>query len=152
MRKWALLGGLGMHFFIEYSMNVPLFAFMICSGYICFYSGEEITDWFRRLGERFQKFRTTVLTPEGKSLAPGPATALEALDPLDLVTYEDGTGADWEGRPTVSASWKRSLGAWPIGWIPGVWRKVLDRALQTAPIREERLNGQRKKLKKAAAR
>lgn len=53
MRKLVLLGGLLLHAGIEYSMNIPLFAFIICSGYVCHYSGEEVTAWWKRLTARF---------------------------------------------------------------------------------------------------
>lgn len=62
-RKWVLLGGLLLHAGIEYTMNIPLFAFVICSGYISHYSGEEVTAWWRRLTERFVK-PTTTAEPE----------------------------------------------------------------------------------------
>lgn len=52
-RKWVLLGGLMLHAGIEYSMNIPLFAFIICSGYLAFYKGEEVEGFLARLGQKF---------------------------------------------------------------------------------------------------
>lgn len=156
LRKWVLLAGLLMHASIEYSMNIPLFAFVICSCYVAFYSGEEVTEWARRLGQRFKKFKVRVWTPAGKSLAPGPAASLQAMDPLDLVSYTDGGSETWEAKnledksiSPVKASWTRSLGAWPIGWVPGVWKRVLDRSVSAAPTQVETTGT--KKQKKVAA-
>lgn len=141
LRKWVLLGGLMMHAYIEYSMNIPLFAFVICSCYVAFYSGEEVTAWFGRLGERFRRRQVRVWTPAGKSMSPGPAAAIQAMDPLNLVAYNNGTAEDWEAKTLddqpispVKASWARSLGAWTVGWIPGVWKRIMDRSLTDAPV------------------
>jgi hypothetical protein len=136
LRKWVLIAGLAMHGFIEYSMNIPLFAFLICSGYVSFYEGEEITEFFRRLGKRFSRFAVRVWTPQNRTLRPGPASALNALDPLALVAYTDGDAQSWRARDLqdrelnpVRASWTRSLGAWPVGWIPGVWNRLMNASL-----------------------
>ena len=140
-RKWVLLAGLLMHAYIEYSMNIPLFAFVICSCYVSFFSGEEVQDWFRRLGIRTEKHRVRVWTPKGRSMRPGPAAALQAMDPLSLVAYTDGGDTAWTARNAgdvpiepVKASWKRTLAAWPVGWIPGLWRRILDRSLVTSEL------------------
>jgi hypothetical protein len=55
IRKYVLLAGLAMHSFIEYSMNVPLFAFVMMSFYVCFYEGDEVAGWWDRLKARFTK-------------------------------------------------------------------------------------------------
>lgn len=52
LRKWVLLAGLGLHGYIEYSMNVPLFQWIIVAGFICHYSGEEVSAWARGLEAR----------------------------------------------------------------------------------------------------
>lgn len=52
MRKWVLLAGLIMHGWIEYSMNIPFFSWIITAGYVSFYDGEEISAWFNRLATR----------------------------------------------------------------------------------------------------
>jgi hypothetical protein len=55
LRKWVLLAGCGLHFFIEYSMNIPVFAVVMVSYYVCFYEGEEVAAWWDRLKARFNK-------------------------------------------------------------------------------------------------
>lgn len=55
LRKWVLLSGLLLHAYIEYSMNIPLFAFVITSMYVAFYDGEEVAGWFDRLKAKFLK-------------------------------------------------------------------------------------------------
>lgn len=138
LRKWVLIAGLGMHAFIEYSMNVPMFAFVICSGYLAFYEGSEVSEWAKRLGERIRRFRSRVILPKGMALRSGPSEVLGTLDVFNLTSYESGEG-DWEGRnardekiPATRASWTRAPGAWPVGWIPGVWRRVLNAAIEPA--------------------
>lgn len=69
LRKWVLLAGLLMHGFIEYSMNVPLFAFAITSMYVAFYDGEEITSWWDKLKVRFGKSDASVVA--AAPVAPG---------------------------------------------------------------------------------
>lgn len=58
-RKWVLLGGLLLHGGIEYRMNIPLFAFLMCSLYIAFYEGEEVAGWWDRLKARFKRTAPT---------------------------------------------------------------------------------------------
>lgn len=55
LRKWVLLAGVGMHAYIEYSMNIPLFAAIIVGAYICHYDGEEIVGWWERMKGRFER-------------------------------------------------------------------------------------------------
>jgi len=69
LRKWVLLGGLMLHGFIEYSMNVPLFAFAITSMYVAFYDGEEIVKWWEKLKRRIIKSDSKLVSPP--SIAPG---------------------------------------------------------------------------------
>lgn len=54
-RKWVLLGGILLHGGIEYRMNIPLFAFLMCSLYVAFYEGEEVAAWWDRLKARFNR-------------------------------------------------------------------------------------------------
>lgn len=136
-RKWVLAAGLLMHGYIEYSMNIPLFSFLMCSTYIAFYEGEEVSSWAKRLARQFSRYKITMFSPRGKVVQPGAALALAAMDPLELVYFEDGAGNTWEARSIedkpqnpVRASRRRTAGAWWFSWIPGIWPKLLDRALE----------------------
>jgi len=52
LRKWCLLGGVMMHLFIEYSMNVPLFSYLMILSYLAFYDGEEVRGFVDRVRAR----------------------------------------------------------------------------------------------------
>lgn len=54
LRGWVLLSGLLLHAGIEYSMNIPLFAFIICTGYVAFYQGGEVKGFFDRIRRKPQ--------------------------------------------------------------------------------------------------
>ncbi|MEI7984608.1 MAG: HTTM domain-containing protein [Armatimonadota bacterium] len=55
LRKWVLLSGLMLHGYIDYSMNIPLFGYLMATLYLSFYEGEEVAAWFDRLKARFAK-------------------------------------------------------------------------------------------------
>lgn len=57
IRKWVMLAALAMHAYIEYSMNIPLFEWVIVAAFVCHFSGEEILSWARRVSHR-PGFRT----------------------------------------------------------------------------------------------
>ncbi|HRF59026.1 MAG TPA: HTTM domain-containing protein [Fimbriimonadaceae bacterium] len=147
LRKWVLLSGLALHGFIEYSMNIPLFAFAMCSLYISHYMGDEIVGWAKRMGERLKRFAVRVATPAGQVLATGPGRALEAADAFDLVTYTQGDASDWVAEKQASgsklgacwASWSRSLGGWILApfWLAMLKRALVPtRAATTEPVEE----------------
>jgi hypothetical protein len=153
-RKWVLLGGLMMHGYIEYSMNIPLFSFTMCSLYIAFYEGEEVTGWAKRMGKRLQRFALRVSLPAGMAFKPGPAAGVRAVDPLDLVSYEPGSTAQWQAydvqdrpRNPFRASRQRSVGAWITYPIPGLWRRMLERGIEPAPEAPETTPMKAKKQK-----
>jgi hypothetical protein len=52
LRKWVLLAGVGLHGFIEYAFNIPLFGFLMVSTYVCFFDGEEVSAWLKRWRDR----------------------------------------------------------------------------------------------------
>jgi hypothetical protein len=137
-RKWVLLAGIGMHGFIEYSMNIPLFGFSMCAWYVAFYEGDEVTAWAKRLGSRLKRFQMTVFTPNAVDLQSPHAVAVRSTDPLGLITYTSNEtevlSAESNGQPLAnpkSAMWKRSIGAWILGIVPGLWRRLVNRALTT---------------------
>ncbi|HLK15287.1 MAG TPA: HTTM domain-containing protein [Fimbriimonadaceae bacterium] len=131
-RKWVLLAGLLMHGYIEYAMNIPLFALSICSFYIAFYEGDEIARWATGVGQRLKRLWITVRVPKQVDLQSGPVTALRAVDVFGLVAYEaakvDHLEADGVRDP-VRAVWLRSPGAWPLGLVPGLWGRLARKAL-----------------------
>jgi hypothetical protein len=57
LRTPIVLAGLALHGYIEYSMNVPIFAFAICAMYLCFYDGEEVQAWGVRVREFLKRAR-----------------------------------------------------------------------------------------------
>ncbi|MBX3118203.1 MAG: HTTM domain-containing protein [Fimbriimonadaceae bacterium] len=135
LRKYALLAGVGMHLFIEYSMNIPLFAFIMIATYLSFFEGQEMSGWAKSVGERFKKLRVRVFAPSDRKLKPGPALALQAMDPFNFVDYlPDGEANDWkaEGKTTSGAksAMIRSIGAWPLVVLPGLWRRLLNKSLE----------------------
>jgi len=142
-RKYVLIAGLLMHAGIEYSMNIPLFSYLITSMYIAFYEGDEISRWAERMGHRLRRFQVTVRFPNGKQLRPEAAAFLDAADPFKLITYASSAGVSWDasrydGRPAshVKMSRSRSLGAWVFSWWPGLWKRILTAALENAPALE----------------
>lgn len=135
-RKWAILGGIGLHLFIEYAMNIPLFAFLMIATYLSFYEGDEISTWAKAVGERFKRFRLTVRLPEGTEMQEGPARAIQATDAFSWVSYKTGAKPEWEAeasdggsRPPFRSSLARSVGAWPLFLVPGAWRSLLRAGL-----------------------
>lgn len=87
-RKWVLLAGILMHGYIEWTMNIPLFAFAMCSMYVSFYDGEEVSGFFERLGKRFAKFAITVKIPKRDAASDRIAAILHVVDPLRLLSVE----------------------------------------------------------------
>lgn len=64
LRKWCLILGLMLHGWIEYSMNVPLFQWVIVSGFIAHYEGDEISAWAKRLAPRLGKLGRLIAPSE----------------------------------------------------------------------------------------
>ncbi len=55
LRKWVLLAGIGLHAFIDYAFNIPLFSYLMITMYIAFYEGEEIAGWWDRMKSKFRE-------------------------------------------------------------------------------------------------
>lgn len=138
-RKYVLLAGVMLHAYIDYSMNIPLFSYLMVTLYLTFYEGEEVEGWAKRLGGRLARWRARIFLPENMRFRPGPGMAIARFDPFSLVEYQPGTTPAWageaRGRPVkpFRAALSRSVGAWPLGLIPYLWRWLLNRALETAP-------------------
>lgn len=56
-RRFCILASVGMHLFIEYALNVPLFSFVMISLYVMFYDGEEWVEIWERVRARLSKRR-----------------------------------------------------------------------------------------------
>jgi hypothetical protein len=140
-RNPIVIAGIAMHMYIEYSMNIPLFSYLMICTYVSYYQGEEFSRWAKRMGERLRRFAVVVYYPLGTRLAAGPAAFLQAVDPFGLVRYEHGTETTWQARSErgtlspVLATWTRSIGAWVFAWIPRLWKRLLEDA--TEPVPEE---------------
>lgn len=140
LRKYVLTAGILMHGWIEYSMNIPLFSFLMIGSYICFYDGEEIAGWASRVGNRFRRWRVGVFFPAGMRLRTSAAAFLDSADPCKLVTYAPAAGPVWQAEradgseiSAPMASLSRSPGAWLYFLAPARWKRLLDRALEPAP-------------------
>lgn len=111
LRKWVLGAGLLLHGVIEYRFNIPLFAFMICSFYVCFYEGQEVSSWARRFGERFKRFKIQV-----PKMSASPASeAVRATDPFGFLQESSNES------PGAARVWSRCIGAWFLLWWPPLW-------------------------------
>ncbi len=142
LRKYVLFGGVMLHAFIEYSMNVPFFSYLMVSYYVCFYDGEEIAGFFRRLGERLRPLAGLEVTlPTNRRLSPTGERFLAAIDPMGLVRYLPGAALPsteekardgWSalkdnGKPAhpFRGVAYRAPGAWVFLVVPGLWRRLM---------------------------
>ena len=119
-RKYILAAAVLMHLFIEYSMNIPIFAFLMILSYLSFFEGSEIDEWSKQVGEKLAKWLVKV--PIGQAVPQTTVDALGAMDPFDLVEYVESDEEPTKGMLRASAL--RSVGAWCFAWLPGVWRRV----------------------------
>lgn len=54
LRKYVMLVALGLHLGIEYSMNIPLFAFTILICFVAHFEGSETRSWIRRMRDKLK--------------------------------------------------------------------------------------------------
>ena len=66
LRKFVLIAGLCLHGYIEYSMNIPLFQWVIVAAFICHYESEELQAWWSRMTTKFPILKSVFRTPEPK--------------------------------------------------------------------------------------
>lgn len=52
LRKWVLAAGMMLHGFIEWTMNIPLFSFLMMSMYVVWFDGDELEHWWERTRRR----------------------------------------------------------------------------------------------------
>jgi hypothetical protein len=145
LRTPVIIGGILLHGYIEWRFNIPMFAFIMMATYVTFFDGEEVRDLAGRWAQRLKRLRVRIELPVGYRLRPGAAAVLKAIDPFQLVRYEPGTAAEWravgeDGKPRhpFRAAFVRSFAAWPIAIIPGMFRRLLNKALIAEPQEEER--------------
>jgi hypothetical protein len=120
LRYVVLLAGLALHVSLEYSMNVPLFQWMIVATYLTFIYPEDLArawEWVRaRVAPRFGK--PVVVVYDGES-DKGRRTAnlLRAIDILGLLRLVDGQSQ--VARPEAGGSRGLLLVATPWGMRAG---------------------------------
>lgn len=56
-RKYALILGLLLHGWIEWSMNIPLFSYIVATCYMSYYDGDEMLGWLKRQQAKWLKRR-----------------------------------------------------------------------------------------------
>ena len=137
LRGWILLSGLLLHGYIEYSMNIPLFSYLMVSMYISFYDGEEVSAWAERRGSKMKKLHLTVFLPSGQKLTQRAEAFLAIVDPFHLIRYLPSDQGGWTAQKedgSEAAVWqsvfKRSIGCWLFGWLPGFWNRFAATALE----------------------
>ena len=146
LRKYVLGAGILMHAYIEYSMNIPLFAFGMCSMYICFYDGEEVTEFFERLGakirSRFPKSVVQVPVEAKFQLSEFGRRMFKVLDPLRLIDFAP--NAATAGTLPVGVVLRNP--AWlPIVGFPNLRKKFIDRAFELAPEKDPAIDSKKGK-------
>jgi hypothetical protein len=138
LRKYVLFAGVMLHGFIEYSMNIPMFSFLMTSQYVAHFDGEEVAAYIRRLGERFQPLMgLEVFLPPGRRLTPAGERFLQAVDPFGFVRYLPNAhlrdrDLGWDAKkdngkrsnPFRGVGY-RAPGAWPFMIVPGLWRRMM---------------------------
>lgn len=132
-RKWILIAGVGMHLYIDFSMNIPLFSQIMVSMYLCFFDGEELTTWAKKVGRRFPQFRVEVVVPEGASLRL--PSLIHAADPFGWIHLEQSEVDQWSATdatgkviPWWTAVATRAAGLWVFMPVFPLLRRWLQRA------------------------
>lgn len=143
LRKYVLFGGVMLHGFIEYSMNIPFFSYLMVTCYVCHYEGEEIGTYFRRLGDRLRSLMgLEVYLPPNRRLTDTGERFLHAVDPFGFIRYLPNAhprdrDLGWDAKkdngkrsnPFRGVAY-RSPGAWLFLLIPGLWRRMMLRSTE----------------------
>jgi hypothetical protein len=97
LRYAILLAGLTLHLLIEYSMNIPLFEWIMVSTYINFVYPEDLTRAWHRVRDRAAAWLPAPMTVTYDSRAEKlvrTVNLLEALDVFDRLRFVDARDAD----------------------------------------------------------
>jgi hypothetical protein len=135
-RKWVLLAGVVLHGAIEYRFNIPLFGWIMVSTYTAFYSGDEVSSWAKRVGDRLARWRIQAVHPEVAPEMAHRLGAVKATDAFGLVSFGPGAVQGWAvvGPSGPDLRWaaarvlSRCVGAWPLWIVYPAWRRVLYHA------------------------
>jgi len=99
LRYWVLLLGLCLHLFIEYSMNVPLFQWVIMATYVCFIDPADLSRAWAWVRRRLGGSVVEVLYDPSRDGAAGLANVLRALDVFGRLNVTErktnGASAPW---------------------------------------------------------
>jgi len=99
LRYWVLLLGLCLHLFIEYSMNVPLFQWVIMATYVCFIDPADLSRAWAWVRRQCGSGLVDVLYDGSRADTAGLANVLLALDVFGRLHVTDrqaaGAPAAW---------------------------------------------------------
>jgi hypothetical protein len=93
-RPYVLAAGVLLHTGIEYSLNIPMFAFVMISSYLNFVYNDWIVQWVAVLSNSLSKYKVNVLLPATAREASPWWLVVERLDILHLLHLaEEGSEA-----------------------------------------------------------
>jgi len=99
LRPFVLLNGVLLHGGIEYTMNIPLFAFTMIISYVAFVNVEAIWQKVRALQPLRALPRATL---SAGALPPAFVPALRVLQGIDILRRVEIAGVPWSGRPEAA--------------------------------------------------
>jgi hypothetical protein len=159
LRLYALTAGVLLHGGIEYAINVPMFAGIMCITYVTFLTDGDWMKLKRSLKRRYGQAKLKVIT--GAEFNPRTLRIIRRFDVLGLVDFAkdpqwqdkdsvlhavDATGRTYLDRLAVREISGRMPIFWPlrlISWFPGgnAWAEILAKNLvaegpSTEPSRE----------------
>lgn len=130
LRKFVLLNGVLLHLGIEYSMNVPLFAFAMMISYLTFVDVDAVWQRMLAVAPLRRLPRATLWLPAGCRPCAAAARVLVALDILHRIDPASGPPSENRGSTighlsltTADSRHRSDLDAcrWLAGRIPLLW-------------------------------
>lgn len=149
LRLWALAAGVGLHLGIEYSLNIPLFSFLMMASYLTFVTEGDLKNFVRWMNEPLARTRLRLVYDGECDFCRSALLVVRFFDVFRLVTlldyhrpdelaqapgvrFEDADEAvialDMRGRQFAGFYAWRVL-AWrlpmlwlvaPLGYVPGI--------------------------------